>query len=85
MNLIPLVSMSVLGILILLAGVRVARGPKLADRVVASDLIGVLFLATTVVSVHHSGEIAYLDVAVALALIAFLGTVIFARFLEKGP
>lgn len=31
-----------------------------------------------------SGEIIYIDVATVLALIAFLGTVAFAYFIEKG-
>lgn len=65
--------------------IRIYRGPKLADRVVAIDLAGILTLALIIIYVHLSEELVYLDVAIVLALIAFLGTVVFARFLEKAP
>ena len=63
--------------------VRLWRGPSLPDRVVALDLLSILLLAFAAVIAIHSGEAAFLDVAIALALIAFLGTIAFARFAER--
>jgi multicomponent Na+:H+ antiporter subunit F len=66
---------------LILALVRLLRGPSLPDRVVALDLMSTL--AVGVIAAHSvlSGHAVYLDVAVMLALIAFLGTVAFARYL----
>lgn len=73
-----------LGIGILLCALRVLKGPKLADRVIAIDLAGILTLALMVTYVHISKELVYLDVSVVLALVGFLGTVVFSRFLDPG-
>jgi multicomponent Na+:H+ antiporter subunit F len=66
-----------------LAFLRLARGPSLPDRVVALDLITILAVAFSTLFAIASGEPAYLDVAIALALVAFLATVAFARFAER--
>lgn len=62
---------------------RLVRGPSLPDRVVALDLISnvaVGFIALYGIATHQG---VYLDVAIVLALISFLSTVAFARYLEK--
>ena len=63
--------------------VRMVRGPSLPDRVVALDMLAVLMVAFAGVFVVASGKIAFLDVAIALALVGFLGTVAFARYAER--
>jgi multicomponent Na+:H+ antiporter subunit F len=77
------ISLSMMGVAILLATVRLIRGPSLPDRVVALDLISILVAGSTAIYAIASGQAAYLDVATILALISFLGTVAFARYLEK--
>ena len=66
-----------------LAFLRLARGPSLPDRVVALDLVTILAVAFSALFAIASGEAAFLDVAIALALVAFLATVAFARFAER--
>ena len=66
-----------------LAFVRLARGPSLPDRVVALDLITVLAVAFSALYAIASDQPAFLDAAIALALVAFLATVAFARFAER--
>ena len=66
-----------------LAFIRLARGPSLPDRVVALDLVTVLAVAFSALFAISSGEAAFLDVAIALALVAFLATVALARFAER--
>lgn len=68
---------------VILAFVRLARGPSLPDRVVALDLLIVLSVAFSVLVAIASNIAAYLDVAIALALVAFLATIAFARFTER--
>jgi len=63
---------------------RLARGPNAADRVVAMDLLSVLVLAFLVAFAIYAGEKTYLDVAIAYACIAFLGTIALARFLLRA-
>lgn len=66
-----------------IAFIRLACGPSMPDRVVALDLITVLAVAFCAVYAIASEEPAFLDVAIALALVAFLATVAFARFVER--
>ena len=76
-------TLAVLGLSILGALLRVLWGPNLSDRVVALDLVAYLamgFLATYSVL---AGEEAYIDVALVLGLLAFLGTVAVARYIER--
>ncbi len=68
----------------LLAVLRLLRGPSLAMRVVALDLMASLtvgFIATYAVVTDQP---LFLDVALVLALVSFLGTVAFAFYIEKG-
>lgn len=63
---------------------RLARGPNAADRVVAMDLLSVLVLVFLVAFAIFTQEKSYLDVAIAYACIAFLGTIALARFLLRA-
>ncbi|HEY7317392.1 MAG TPA: cation:proton antiporter [Candidatus Binatia bacterium] len=76
----------VFGMLVLaifLAFFRLVRGPSLPDRVVALDLITVQIAAMLAVDTIATGQPVFLDAAIVLALISFLGTVAFARYLER--
>jgi multicomponent Na+:H+ antiporter subunit F len=66
-----------------MAFLRVVRGPTLPDRVVAVDLIGISSVGLMVVGAAVSGERAFLDAAVVVALLGFLGTIAYARYAEK--
>ena len=63
---------------------RLLRGPTLPDRVVALDLLAILSVGFIAVHAVRSNQAIYLDVALALALIAFLSTIAFAFHIEKG-
>lgn len=63
---------------------RIVRGPTLADRVVALDVLNILAVAYCAMLAIASGRAVYLDAAIALALVAFLVTVAFARFIERS-
>ncbi len=73
----------VLVVAMFLAFFRLVRGPSLPDRVVALDLITVQIAAMLAVDTIATGQSVFLDAAIVLALIAFLGTVAFARYLER--
>lgn len=63
-----------------LAFVRIAIGPTFADRVVGIDLLTILLVAVCAVYAIKVDEPAFLDIAISLALVAFLGTVALARY-----
>lgn len=63
--------------------VRFLKGPSLSDRVVALDLLITTGIGSMAVYGIYADETAYLDVAMILALIAFLSTVAFAYYIEK--
>lgn len=65
------------------AFLRLARGPHLPDRVIALDLISVLSVGFFIVYAVRFDQSSFLDVAIILALISFLGTVAFAYYLER--
>ena len=68
---------------VVLAFLRLIKGPSLPDRVVALDTMTVLIVAFCGLFALQSGVSAFLDVAVVLALIGFLATVALARFVER--
>lgn len=72
-----------LALAVLLTGWRFFKGPSIADRIVALDLLAALIMAQSVLLVFTSGFISFLDVAGAIAVISFLATVAFARYLEN--
>ena len=69
---------------ILVAVVRLVRGPTLPDRVVAMDLIGILVVGLIVVLAASSRVHATLDAAIVIALVAFVATIAYATYVEKG-
>ena len=78
------VALPVLGLALLLTVVRIALGPSLPDRVVGLDLLSTLGISVVAVVALASGNAVYLDVAIVLALLSFLGTVAFAAYLERS-
>lgn len=77
-------SLAVLSAAALLALWRVVRGPSLADRVVGIDLLGVLVTGFAVVGAALTGASWFLDIAIVIALISFVGTIAYARYIETG-
>jgi multicomponent Na+:H+ antiporter subunit F len=73
-----------LGVALVLALVRLIKGPTLPDRVVAMDLIGVLVVSLIVVVAASSSVRATLDAAIVIALIGFVGTLGYATYIERG-
>jgi len=76
-------SLGVLALALALSFVRLARGPSLADRVVALDVASATIVAVAVAYAVGTGLAVFIDVALAIALIAFLGTVAMARAIES--
>ena len=78
------VTLVLLGVALLMAFIRMVKGPTLPDRIVAMDLFGVLVVGLIVVLAGWSGVRATLDAAIVIALIGFLGTVAYATYVRRG-
>jgi multicomponent Na+:H+ antiporter subunit F len=77
------ISASFLAAGMLLALIRLGRGPSLPDRIVALEHMSILAIAVIAVWVIATGETPPLDLAIVIALIGFLATVALARYLES--
>ncbi len=73
----------ILAISVILVMIRLFKGPQVVDRVIALDLIISIGIAFITAYSIRSGEAVFLDVAMIFALIAFLGTIAFAFYLDK--
>lgn len=82
-ELAPGVALALVGLAMFLAFVRLVRGPTLPDRVVALDLMGVLAVGVLAAYAVATDQPGLLDPAAVVALVGFLGTVAFARYLER--
>lgn len=76
---VPLLSCAILFTLI-----RLVCGPSAPDRVIALDLLATFGIGVVTIEALAFNDPIYIDVALILALVAFLGTIAFAYYLEKG-
>jgi multicomponent Na+:H+ antiporter subunit F len=73
-----------LSMALLFAFIRLTRGPSLSDRAVALELIASVVVGYVGVHAIDTGVSSFLDVAIVIALTAFLAAIGFARFVERG-
>jgi len=64
---------------------RIGRGPTAPDRTVAIDILGVILVGFCALLSLLTGRGFYMTMAIAWALLSFIGTLALAKFLEgKG-
>ena len=76
------VTVALIGLASLLAVAAFRRFPDAADRIVAADAFSASAIAACLAAAAHTGETAFIDVAVGFALVAFLATVGWSYALE---
>ncbi|MDX9719803.1 MAG: monovalent cation/H+ antiporter complex subunit F [Myxococcota bacterium] len=69
---------------ILIAMLRLVLGPTQADRVVALDIAFSGNIALMAAAAMLSGRELFLDIAVGLALVAFVATIVWARLIDSA-
>jgi len=69
---------------IVMAIIRVIRGPTAPDRVVGIDTINTIVISGMVVFGAAFNEVIYIDVAIVYALLSFISTLFIAKYLEGG-
>ena len=61
---------------------RIGRGPSAPDRTVAIDILGTLVVGFCCIMAIWTGREYYMNIAIAWALISFVGTIALAKRLE---
>lgn len=73
-----------IGLALLLNLYRLLRGPAAPDRIIALDTAYVNSIALLVLFGVREGSTVYFEVAVLIALVGFVGTVMLAKYLTRG-
>ncbi|WP_088102560.1 Na(+)/H(+) antiporter subunit F1 [Halalkalibacter urbisdiaboli] len=81
---ILLISLAILAISLLGSIYRIIKGPSPSDRIVALDTVGINMIAIVAVSSILLRTSAFLEVILLVGVLAFIGTVAFAKFIERG-
>lgn len=79
-----IISFALLAGALILCFFRLAAGPSFPDRVMTLDLIVAVAIGLIGVYAVSSGVSDFVDVALVISLMGFLGTVAFSRFIEYG-
>jgi multicomponent Na+:H+ antiporter subunit F len=69
---------------LLLGLIRLLKGPTVADRTVAVDVMTIISVSIMCVAAFLFDRIVYIDTALMYGLISFIGVITVARYLERG-
>lgn len=73
-----------IGLAMLLALWRLARGPDVPDRILALDTMYINAVAFIVLIGIRTGSAVYFEAALLIALFGFVATVALARYVARG-
>lgn len=82
-NYLYYIILPILVVSILLIFIRFVKGPTISDRVVAVDLLVTSGIGIIAVYSILTSQPTFLDIALILALIGFLGTVAYSFYIQK--
>ncbi|HIC95968.1 TPA: hypothetical protein EYP12_04980 [Candidatus Bipolaricaulota bacterium] len=82
MSLIYTAFLAALGACCFLCLYRIGAGPTPPDRTVAIDILGIVIVGFSALFTLITGKDYYMNIALVWALIAFIGTIALAKFLE---
>ena len=63
---------------------RVVKGPSPSDRVIALDAIGIALICLVGLLSMLVDTNYFLEIILLLAILSFIGTIAFSKFIEKG-
>ena len=84
LNLVVLISMTLIGIALLLNAWRLLRGPDATDRILALDTLYINAAALIVLYGILIGRSDFFEAALLIALLGFVSTMALAKFLLRG-
>ncbi|MGM7722582.1 Na(+)/H(+) antiporter subunit F1 [Metabacillus sp. Hm71] len=77
-------SLLIVAISTLLFVYRLVKGPSTPDRVIALDAIGINLIGITAIISIVLNSNAFVEIILLIGILAFIGTVAFSKWLEKG-
>lgn len=77
-----IIVMSLVGIGLLLSFIRLVKGPSVMDRVISIDTMNVMIVGLIAVLSIVLENSMYLDIAIVYGVLAFMETIIFAKYME---
>ena len=78
------IAQTLLGLAMLLGMVRLLRGPRVQDRVLALDTLYVNAMLLVLTVGIRSGESLYFEAALVIGMLGFVSTAALAKFLLRG-
>ncbi|OIJ16190.1 Na(+)/H(+) antiporter subunit F [Anaerobacillus arseniciselenatis] len=78
------IALIIMALSILVCFIRVVKGPTMSDRVVALDTVGITLIGIIGIVMIIQNTLAYADVILVIAILAFIGSVALAKFIEGG-
>lgn len=77
---VSIAELAIIGLLL----IRLARGPSVADRIVALNTMSTQAAIAVLFFAAYAERSIYLDVALWMASFSYLGAFVWARYLERG-
>ena len=78
------VSLAMVALSMALCFIRLTLGPSLPDRILALDTLAINAIAFLIVLGLRGATSVYFEVALLIAMLGFVGTVAFAKYLLRG-
>ena len=82
-EIVLMIALILLSFSIVLVFIRIVLGPTLPDRVISFDLIGTITIGMIAIYSITTGVESYMDAALILSLVMFLGAIAFAYYMKK--
>ena len=79
---IDILVFSLVGLGVIFAVARLLIGPTPADRVVSLDTFNIIVIGVIALLANQFKNSLYLDIAIVYGILAFMETIVFARYLE---
>ncbi len=79
---INVIVFSLLGVGLLFTLIRFVKGPSLSDKVVSLDTFNMIVIGVIALLALLFENNLYLDIVIIYAILAFLETIVFARYVE---
>ena len=81
---IYLIVLGVLFLSVVMAIIRIIKGPTAPDRVVGLDTVNTIVITSMVIFGAATSQVIIIDVAIVYALLSYISTLFIAKYLEGG-
>lgn len=78
-----IISMALLLAALFIGFIRLVKGPGVAERIVAFDLMSLTILGFILLYSIYDQDAIYIDIPIVIALVAFIGTVSVSGYLKQ--